>query len=206
MATDPLSEGASYGCTIGCATFVVFCMFIAVILGVSWTKLPSTVYYVGAVVGIAVGILVYQRIRGSFKALEEVSLPEGESEVCRVYATYYGGHKSVGEKADVQLILTSVRVRAVPLGHPVFAMDVDLTSITDFGMDIKERITASRMLLVGILAFALKKKEKYLWTKYTDNLGFEQNPVFGSEITHQLAAFQTKLYRAISEIRGNGAL
>ncbi|MBU1318258.1 MAG: hypothetical protein KKG33_13095 [candidate division Zixibacteria bacterium] len=201
MTKDPASKSGGFGCSIGCGTFIVICLFASLIFGVNVDEMPHAVYYVAVLIAVVVAVLAYRYQRGLYTDLEKVDLLDDEVELYRTPATYYGGHKTQGEKADVQLILTSKRVIARPLGAPVFLMYVDLTSVTDFGMDTKERLTAARMLLVGILAFAMKKQDKYLWIKYTDRNGFEQNPVFGSDFHHQLSEFQSKLYSAIANAR-----
>jgi len=58
--------------------------------------------------------------------------------------------------------------------------------------------------MVGILAFALRKKRKYLYIKHTDHLGFENNPVFDfmpGEIS--IEEFSNTLYDVLEKRKRN---
>ena len=97
-------------------------------------------------------------------------------------ANYYGGHKKYGEQTQATIILLEngwILTRETS-GVKSFRIKIDPDTIQDFGITTKEQLTISRFLMVGILAFALKKKKKYLYIKYKDHLGFENNPVFDS--------------------------
>ena len=42
----------------------------------------------------------------------------------------------------------------------------------------QDKLTAARLLLVGLFAFAWKKKQMFMVLTYEDDLGLVQNPVF----------------------------
>jgi hypothetical protein len=50
--------------------------------------------------------------------------------------------------------------------------------IKDIRVDTAENITATRLLLTGVFAFALKKKHRYLVIPFEDEHGMMQTPVF----------------------------
>lgn len=80
--------------------------------------------------------------------------------------------------------------------NPVFEISID--SINLSAIETKESLTVTRMLLVGILAFALKKNEKYVRVEYMDELGNIHNVIFApvlNSLAPQIAARinQTKL-------------
>jgi hypothetical protein len=50
--------------------------------------------------------------------------------------------------------------------------------IKDIRIDTAENITATRLLLTGIFAFALKKRHNYLVIPFEDEHGMMQNPLF----------------------------
>ena len=52
-------------------------------------------------------------------------------------------------------------------------------AISTIEADTAERLSIGRMLLVGIFAFAWKKKDKFLKVTYKDETGFESNVIFG---------------------------
>jgi hypothetical protein len=87
-------------------------------------------------------------------------------------------------------------------GHPETRIDIPYAAVIDFGLATKEQLTVTRMLLVGILAFALKKEDQYLYVKYKDRLGFENNPVLGEFVGANISNVSSQLYALIGDARG----
>lgn len=120
--------------------------------------------------------------------------------ICK--ATYYGGHKKYGEKTDVSLVLTNDMILIKEIsGIESVRIEIPYKKISDFGVVTKEPLTLGRMLLVGILAFALKKEEQYLYVKFLDSLGFENNPLFGGFKNKTITEVNSKLYFLIESAR-----
>ena len=70
--------------------------------------------------------------------------------------------------------------------------------MTDMRIDTAERITATRLLLTGVFAFALKKKQHYLVLSFVDQNGFTHTPVF--EGIHMQAVYQA-IYERLAAAR-----
>ena len=115
---------------------------------------------------------------------------------------YLGGHKKYGQKSVVSLDLTcdSLLLKELP-GEPETRIDIPYPDIIDFGLATKEQITVTRMLLVGILAFALKKNQEYLYVKYKDQMGFEHNPLLGEFKGAHISEISSQLYSLIEEAK-----
>jgi len=88
-------------------------------------------------------------------------------------AKYMGGHSAYPKEMDVSLIL-----KPETLDIPEFPATVAYPAITNVQSMGQDKLTAKRLLLVGIFAFAWKKKEQFMVLTYKDELGMTQNPVF----------------------------
>lgn len=97
------------------------------------------------------------------------------------FVTYLGGFAGVTGTHGVKMHFeaTQVTVQDSPLlgkGQVLWVMPYN--KIKDIRIDTAENLTAARLLLTGILAFGLKKKESYLVVSFEDKHGLVQNPVF----------------------------
>jgi len=95
----------------------------------------------------------------------------------KTVAHYLGGHPACVKQIAGNLITK-------PEGLVFNAMFKDrftipYKEITAVESDTAERLSIGRMLLVGIFAFALKKKDKFLKITCKDETGFENNIIFG---------------------------
>jgi len=62
----------------------------------------------------------------------------------------------------------------------------------------QEKLSAMRLLLVGIFAFAWKKKKQFMVLTYKDDAGIEQNPVFDMK---KIEEVQPAIYRKMIAAR-----
>lgn len=215
MAKDPQQIAGGMGCTVGCLTFVA----LSYIFSKHIDKSGGIIAFLVSIVAGLIAYFVTKKIkteeseREKQEVIQFVTSAEPQSTtlnqnvdqsiqlMCR--ATYLGGHKKYTEKADVSVVLTSDRILLKELpGHPETRIDIPYAAVTDFGLATKEQLTVTRMLLVGILAFALKKKAQYLYVKYKDQLGFENNPVLGEFVGANISNINSQLYALIENARG----
>lgn len=214
MLKDPNQAACGTGCSVGCGIFILFSMS-------GMSSLSESASAVALVVSIAVGLIAFfitrqvkteESNREKQEVLRLVNSETLGSErdsgmvdqsvelMCR--ATYYGGHKKYGDNVDVSLVLTKDRILIKELpGNTETRIDIPYHNVADFGLATKEQLTVTRMLLVGILAFALKKKEQYLYIKYLDSLGFEHNPVLGEFVGAAIASVSSQMFTLIEQVR-----
>jgi len=215
MAKDPKQIAGGMGCAVGCLTFVALSYIFSKHINKS---ADMTVFLISIVAGL-IAYFVTKKIKAEESEREKqeviqlVTSTEPQSTaldqtvdqsiqlMCR--ATYVGGHKKYTEKADVSVVLTKDRILLKELpGHPETRIDIPYAAVTDFGLATKEQLTVTRMLLVGILAFVLKKKGQYLYVKCKDQLGFENNPVLGEFVGANISNVNSQLYALIEDARG----
>lgn len=152
----------------------------------------------GALLYVVVGKAYDEQVQKDIKESETFVGTEGDSILLKCRATYVGGHKKFGDPAFVYVVLTTSRLFIKEeTGSPETRIDIPIESIVDFGIGTKESLSASTLLLVGILAFAMKKKSKYLYVKYRDHLGFDHNPVLGDFVGATPTDISRELYRVI---------
>ena len=72
-------------------------------------------------------------------------------------AKYMGGHSAYPKEMDVSLILNPES-----LDIPEFPTQIQYPSITSVQSVGKDKLSAMRLLFVGILAFAWKKKQTFM--------------------------------------------
>lgn len=94
-------------------------------------------------------------------------------------AEYLGGHAAHVKKASGNILTDreGVVFKTVVLGKEVFT--IPYKGITAIESDTATRLSIGRLLLVGIFAFAWKKKDKFLKITYKDETDFENSVVFG---------------------------
>jgi hypothetical protein len=214
MLKDPKQAATGAGCAVGCGVFIVA---VYIFSKMHSETLSFFIFLISIVAGmIAYKITLKKKSEESKLVNQEVTqlamsiggdstapiIDQSIQLMCR--ATYFGGHKRYGDKADVSVVLTKDRILLKELpGHPETRIDIPYKSIADFGLANKEQLTITRMLLVGILAFALKKKEQYLYVKYNDQLAFENNPVLGEFVGAGISEVSSQLYTLIEQDRSN---
>ena len=88
-------------------------------------------------------------------------------------AKYMGGHSAYPKPMDVSII-----VNPEFLEIPEFPARIAYSAISSVQSVGKDKLSAMRLLFVGILAFAWKKKQTFMVLTYKDEIGMTQNPVF----------------------------
>jgi len=111
---------------------------------------------------------------------------------------YLGGHpiETEGTKHGGLLInqeeIKFIKVHSISSGG-TFKIDTD--DILDCSLETKKSISAKRMLLVGLLAFALKKGKNYVRIKFEHKLG-ESEVVFNNT-----KGKNSKIVKEINKVR-----
>lgn len=106
---------------------------------------------------------------------------------------YLGGHSAFPKEMKVHINLMPTHI-AIP-EFPTFIPYENLINVQSM---TQEKLTAKRLLLVGIFAFAWKKKKKFMVLSYKDEAGIEQNPVFDVK---KIEEVQPAIYRKMIDAR-----
>jgi hypothetical protein len=213
LPKDPLTQAGEAGCLGGCLTY----FFLYAILSSDYKDFPVGVGILLSIIVGSLAFLIVKKIKTAESDLEnknvecansrQISSGETPPTVNQQIqflrrATYFGGDKQCGTKSYVSVVFTKDRILLKELpGNPFTRIDIPYGRIIDFGLATKEQLTISRMLIVGILAFALKKKKQYLYIKYRDDLGFENNPVIGEFIENNISDITSRIYTLIQNYR-----
>ena len=225
MMTEKMSKiGSTAHIQIGCGGCFVTFMFVGLLIGSLMDDIPLRGYLMFGV--LVLSFVVWGLIANYLEPIFNKKSKEEDEKVKNYIlakikdfkndddsdipiilmsrASYFGGHKKYSEQADVTVVLTKhfLAIKELP-GHPETRIDIYYSDISDFGIESSEKLTVSRFLLVGILAFALKKKERYLYIKYLDKMGFENNPVLGEFIGKSISDFNSQLYKLIEKSKKN---
>jgi hypothetical protein len=102
-------------------------------------------------------------------------------------AKYIGGYAPYPQPKDVTLQTCPDRLEVPELG-----LAIPYNQLRNVQSMTEERLKASRLFLVGIFAFAWKKRTPYLVITFADEVGIEQNPVFD---VAAISAVQPSLYQ-----------
>lgn len=124
----------------------------------------------------------------------------------RATATYVQG--PLGVKANTPVTIIFEPGRMVMKAGLIVKSEYAITyaSITGFSIDTAERMTISRILLVGIFAFGMKKKDRFLKIDFMDDTGMPLNVVLGSAIGCDVSMLQGKILQAKhNSLAGRGA-
>jgi Short C-terminal domain len=108
-------------------------------------------------------------------------------------AKYIGGYGAFPEPKDVKLQTYPDHLEVAELG-----LTIPYNQLQNVQTMTEEKLKASRLFLVGILAFAWKKLTPYLVITFADELGIEQNPVF--DVDH-ISVVQPFLYQQMVNAR-----
>jgi hypothetical protein len=148
-----------------------------------------------------------ERVAEERKKREERVAEERKKREERQQVTYVGGFSGVTGQhlVEMKFEATEVIVENVPLRsqNKKVLWVMPYNKIKSLNIETGERVTATRMLLVGIYAFALKKKDRYLVVSFEDHNGMLQNPVFeGGGITGSgIDRAQKEIYKRIEQAR-----
>jgi hypothetical protein len=118
-------------------------------------------------------------------------------------ASYLGGFSGFTsrykEPVKMRFDATQVAIENSPiLGDKRVLWVMPYNKIKDVRIDTAEHLTAARLLLTGILAFGLKKKDRYLVVSFEDQNGMMQNPVFEGM---WINSAQQEIYKRITQAR-----
>jgi hypothetical protein len=102
-------------------------------------------------------------------------------------ATYIGGHGAYPKPKAVKLLTYSDRLEV-----PELRLTIPYNKLQNVQSMTEEKLKASRIFLVGLFAFAWKKRKDYLVITFTDEIDVEQNPVFD---VAGISAIQPLLYQ-----------
>ncbi|MFW6030405.1 MAG: hypothetical protein ACOCRO_09150 [Halanaerobiales bacterium] len=93
---------------------------------------------------------------------------------------YIGGHPLVSISNTVRgnLYIMEKAITYVDTIKTEELFSISLKDITKCSLETKESITATRMLLTGILAFALKKRKEYIRIQFKNKLNDFDNIIF----------------------------
>jgi hypothetical protein len=103
----------------------------------------------------------------------------------KLKAEYYGGYDKYNKKAEGALYIYADRVKFITIGLRSFNFNIDKQSIQEIAVEgqdqVGKRITATRLLATGILAFAWQKKTVQQDTYITVVLTSGQEAIFHIE-------------------------
>jgi hypothetical protein len=111
----------------------------------------------------------------------------------KFHARYIGGYGAFPEPKDVKL-----QPHPDYLEVPELGLKLPYNQLQNVQTMTEEKLKASRIFLVGIFAFAWKKRTPYLVITFNDDGGIEQNPVFDVEA---ISAIQPFLYQQMVNSR-----
>ncbi|RLI07396.1 hypothetical protein DRO42_08140 [Candidatus Bathyarchaeota archaeon] len=106
---------------------------------------------------------------------------------------YLGGHSAFPKemKVHINLMPNYLEIQEFPAFIP-YENIINVQSMS------QEKLSAMRLLLVGIFAFAWKKKKQFMVLTYKDDAGIEQNPVFDMK---KIEEVQPAIYRKMIAAR-----
>jgi hypothetical protein len=100
---------------------------------------------------------------------------------------YMGGHKLHPKSLDAKVYLFADRIEI-----EVLHIRIPYTAITDIENADEKKVTAKRMLLVGLYSFAWKKKDVFTIIEYID--GFNQKQTLVFDFGKKIEEAQRKIY------------
>lgn len=101
---------------------------------------------------------------------------------------YLGGHG-----AFPKAMKCALHVYPSHIEIPEMMLKISYERIENVQTMTEKKLTATRLLMLGVLAFVFKKKKQYLVITYKDEAGMIQNPVFDVK---KLDEVQPAIYRA----------
>jgi hypothetical protein len=109
---------------------------------------------------------------------------------------YIGGHSAYPKPRDVKMLTFPDHLEVPELG-----LTIPYNKLLNVQSMSEKKLKATRLFLVGIFAFAWKKRQDYLVITFKDAIGVEQNPVFDvdSISTIQPFLYQQMLHATTSE-------
>jgi hypothetical protein len=109
-------------------------------------------------------------------------------------ARYVGGYGAYPEPQDVLMLTYPDHLEVPELG-----LTIPYNQLQNVQSMTEERYKAGRFFLVGLYAFAWKKRTPYLIITFNDVIGIEQNPVF--DLFDNISEVQLFLYQQMVNAR-----
>jgi hypothetical protein len=112
-------------------------------------------------------------------------------------AKYVGGHKMFPKSVDTAILLFNDRMEIEKLNH----LKVNYKSMTNIENADESKISAMRIVLLGIIGALWKKKHTYTVIQYKDILGELQTMVF--DFDKDIDKVQPIIYQKMLESRAS---
>lgn len=109
-------------------------------------------------------------------------------------AKYVGGHKAFPKSKDVKVLIYADRIKVTELN-----IDVLYSSVSNIENADESKISAMRVVLLGVVGALWKKKHVYTVVQYTDPLNEKQTLIFDFEKDMDKA--QPLIYQKVLESR-----
>ena len=112
-------------------------------------------------------------------------------------AKYVGGHKLHPKSRDV-----TVQIAPEKLTVSEINLEVSYKSITNIENADEAKISAMRVVLLGVIGALWKKKHLYTVIQFKDELGNDQSMIF--DFDKKIEEVQPLIYNKVVEARKNG--
>lgn len=121
---------------------------------------------------------------------------EGEKPELKLEAKYVGGHKMYPKSTDTKVLIYSDRLEVEKLN-----LKIPYASMTNIENADESKISAMRVVLLGVIGALWKKKHVYTVIQYKDPLGEVQSMVFDFE--KEIDKVQPIIYQKMITARMN---
>ena len=110
------------------------------------------------------------------------SQKDGDSKVETYNVDYLGGHPSTIVKSPLSgtISISPCRIGFIANYFPDLNFAINLDDITEISQETQESLSLGRFLMVGVLAFAFKKKQDYIRISFKNGIGEISTLVFES--------------------------
>ena len=109
-------------------------------------------------------------------------------EVWEFPSKYLGGHVSYGEESNGILLLYSDPKNKIVFESSETTFEIPFSKIKNVKIVSEKELKALRIFMVGLLAFAWKKKHKLFLISYEDELGDIQTLIFDPDWIEDLSS------------------
>jgi hypothetical protein len=123
-----------------------------------------------------------------------VKKDNGEKPEIKFDAKYLGGHKMYPKSTDTKVLIYKDRIHIERLN-----LQVKYSSMTNIENADEKKISALRVVLLGVIGALWKKKHIYSVIQYNDVLGEHQTLVF--DFDHDIDKAQPAIYQKMLESR-----
>jgi len=108
--------------------------------------------------------------------------------------SYLGGHPShvLGSTITGIISLSETKLGFVRKYFEFANFEIDLVDISEISEETKESLTLGRFIMVGVLAFAFKKKENYLRITFRNGIGEMSTIIFETPKANNISQVITK--------------